>query len=598
MGRAVRWVGAAASVTIVAGVTVSGVRAATPNPAIPTFTAPARADDPNIDVDRSEPATAVSADGTRYVAYQTGSQLEKSIDGGRTWLNVGGQDIVANHVGGSCSSHSDSGDVELATDQVGRVFMATLNVTSGGTDDGLQVGVVRSDDGFTTMQGTCASHQPFSVDREWMAAWTAPGDTSDHGHVYLSYHDFGPDAMWVNSSSDGGQTWGSPVDVVTAADAADASACDTIPAGIATDPRNGWVYVAWLAGSDAAANAATGCNYTQGTVFNNFYVAVSKDSGQTWTATKAFGGPGPTAAAPNDMSEIFGSIVVDRAGGVGIAFPAFLDGEYRAYFAYAPPAPNGSLAFGAPIVVNGPDIHTSYFVRAVAGDAGRFAVMYLGSPVKNVEATATNKVMYDGSDPKQPNCQPEASGAGAYGVRFPGKPCMMPADAPWYGELTVIRQAGSPSPSLTTVRLRPDAVHTGDICTLGIFCLPSDDRDLADTNDLRIDATGGVQLAYTYESADKKVKQIHFQCQQSGPGLLASVGVKPCQALAASVAAPTPVNTPAPSTKGAGARMPATGSSHPYALPGLALLAVGLFGARWSQQRRRPSSTAPVRSGG
>src|ERR1051325_1904865 len=102
MGRAVRWVGAAASVTIVAAVTVSGGRAATPNPAIPTFTAPARADDPNIDVDRSEPATAVSADGTRYVAYQTGSQLEKSIDGGRTWLNVGGQDIVANHPGGSC----------------------------------------------------------------------------------------------------------------------------------------------------------------------------------------------------------------------------------------------------------------------------------------------------------------------------------------------------------------------------------------------------------------------------------------------------------------------------------------------------------------
>lgn len=522
--------------TLVAASTVLAALAGSPiaraGSAAPTFHAPSRADDPSIGDAQypSEPATVVGADGTRYVANQLGSQVSYTTDGGRTWAHPGGQDMLANNVSG-CTSVTDIGDVDMAVDNAGTVFMADLQVTNGPElDNGIQPIVARTTDRFTTYSGTCAAHQAASVDREWLAAYTAPGASPDQSDVYLSYHDFGPNYISVNASHDGGRTWSTPVPVITNGDAALSSACDTVPAGTAIDPRNGWVYVAWTSGPNPANNAATGCNYTQGTVFNKFFVAVSKDGGQTFTTTLAFAGPDTTAPEPSDMSEIFGSIAVDRSGGVYVAFPAYLQHEYDAYVAYSPPADGANmLHFGAPNKLNAPDVHTSYFVRVVAGDSGRIDVIYLGSPVQNVVATPANKVAYDGSDPSKPNCQPEVTSAGSQGVRYPGKPCELPATAPWYLHLAQSLNATSRSPSFADVLLRPDAVHTGDICTLGIFCLDGDDRDLADTNDVRIDSTGGAQVAYTYEVPDRSRKEIDFQCQAGGPGLYADVKVRDCQ---------------------------------------------------------------------
>ena len=114
---------------------------------------------------------------------------------------------------------------------------------------------------------------------------------------------------------------------------------------------------------------------------------------------------------------------------------------------------------------------------------------------------------------------------------FPvGKPCKLPANTPWYLYLAQTLDGGK---SFSVQKLRDDAVHTGDICTLGIFCLPADNRDLADTNDIKIDATGGFQVAYTYETTDGTRKEIDFQCQTGGPGLYANTGVTSCQAVAA-----------------------------------------------------------------
>ena len=520
-----RWMVLGVALVALTATTMGG--AARAQTASPTFTSPSRADDPAVSKAAddqkyvSEPATAVGADGARYVAYQADSQLSVTHDGGRTWRHPGGIDMLTKNVD-NCSAASDIGDVELATDRAGRVYMADLQATAGGSPDtGVEPVVARSDDGFRTYQGTCSAHQPFSVDREWMATYSPPGQSSDHTVVYLTYHDFGPDTMWVNKSTDGGKTWSAPVNIITSAQAQSASACDTIPAGIATDSR-GWVYVAWTAGAGPAQNAATGCNYTQGTVFNNFFVAVSKDQGQTWTPTLAFSGPGPTDAEPMDMSEIFGSIAIDRQNGVSIAFPAYRNGEFSAYYAYSKPAgTDGTLKFSAPVKVNGGDVHTAYFTRLIAGDSGRVDMIYLGTPLKNVIATPANKAAYTGA-PGQPNCTPEASDPGGKGVRFPGKPCELPDDAPWYLYLAETMNGTSKLPAFTNQKLRADAVHTGDICTLGIFCLGDDDRDLADTNDIKPDLTGGVQIAYTkewYASDGSKRTEIDFQCQTGGAGL-------------------------------------------------------------------------------
>ena len=548
---------------------------------LPTFTAPSRADDPAVSGTNplfvNEPATVVDSHGARYVAYQRQSQISVTTDGGRTWTHPGGKSLLTKNVEGCTSNLDDVGDVELAADQNGRVLMADLQVTAGANADlGIQPVVGRSDDSFTTYKATCSAHQPFSVDREWMATYTPPGQGSDNTRVYLTYHDFGPNTMWVNVSKDGGATWSTPTDIITDPMGVFSSICDTVPGGIATDPNTGWVYVVWAAGNDPATNAGTGCNYTQGTVFNHLFVAVSKDEGATWTTTQAVTGHDPTTTDPSDMSEIFTSIAVDRQGGVYVAYPAFgPDGEYGAYMAKSPKADaSGQLHFGNGIKVSGADTRTAYFVRLIAGDPGRVDIIYMGSPVKNVPSTPANIATFNGSDATVPTCIPGP----LQGVPFPvGKPCKMPANSPWFLYLAQTLDGGA---SFATQKLREDAVHTGDICTLGIFCLPNDNRDLADTNDIKIDASGGFQVAYTAEAADGSKTEIDFQCQTGGPGLFAGTAVQSCQPAAAANQTAAPAAAPA-------GQLPRTGENDRAALIGAVLLGLALVTRSRLVRRRR-----------
>ncbi len=515
----------------------------------PTFTGPSRADNPAISAVNgqkyvNEPATVVGGDGTRYVAYQRDSQLSKTTNGGRTWTYVGGQDVLTKNVSG-CMPLTDIGDVDLTVDKAGQVYFADLQGTAGPqADTGIQAVVAHSGDGFRTYSGTCAAHQVASVDREWLAAYTAPNKTALGSDVYLSYHDFGPNYISVNASHDGGRTFGLPVPVLDNPGANLASGCDTVPAGTAVDPRNGWVYVAWTSGPNPVFNSTTGCNYTQGTVFNKFWVAVSKDHGKlgSFHTTLAVETPDQTdLTKPSDMSEIFGSIAVDRQGGVYIAYTGFNQRhqEYDVFVTHSAPADaSGALHFrddgsGTAKVnqVSFLPAETAYFPRLIAGDRGRIDLIYLGTRVINVPATAANKAnpMYNGSNPGKPNCRPEITDPLQKGFRFIGKPCELPADAAWYITLAQSLNAAGSAPTWTRNRLRPDPVHMGDICTLGIFCLGGDNRDLGDVNDIKIDASGGAQVAYTYETPTGSRTEIDFQCQQSGPGLYAGISVTPCR---------------------------------------------------------------------
>jgi hypothetical protein len=131
------------------------------------------------------------------------------------------------------------------------------------------------------------------------------------------------------------------------------------------------------------------------------------------------------------------------------------------------------------------------------------------------------------------------------------------------------------------MKLRTDPVHVGDICTVGIFCLPGDDRDLADVNDIKIDKTGGAQVAYTFETADRTHTQIDFQCQSGGPGLYAGVPVRDCHLAPVVVTNPRP---PAgePSASGGGS-LASTGGL-PYAVPAAFLFVLALM---FTRRRRR-----------
>src|SRR5204863_9990969 len=149
---------------------------------LPTFTSPSRAD---TGEGHNEPATIIDRNGVRYVAYQGGSQLATTTDGGRTWKHFP-DDVLTRKITPCTTGADDIGDVELATDQAGRTYFADLQATAGGTaDNGVQPVVAHSNDAFLSYNGTCAAHQPFMVDREWVAAYTPPGKGADDSRVYL-----------------------------------------------------------------------------------------------------------------------------------------------------------------------------------------------------------------------------------------------------------------------------------------------------------------------------------------------------------------------------------------------------------------------------
>jgi hypothetical protein len=577
-------VGAVVAAAFAVGATVFGTNGASgsPPPNVPVFTAPIRSDGPGLQTNPTEPATIVDAAGRRYVANQLDSQLAVTTDAGKHWRYPHGNDVLAQNVEGcSVSAGGLIGDVELAADSGGRTYFSTLAILDGGTaDNGIQPLVAYSDDGFQTWKTKCAAHNPFMTDRQWLATYSPPGTPSNETKLYLTYHDFGPDTMWVNRSTNGGETWELPQPVITDPEAVASSGCDTVPGGVAVDPRNGWIYVGWVAGPQPVNNAATGCNYTQGTIFNKYYVAFSKDNGLTWSNVKAFEGLDNTTDNPNDLSEIFSNIAVDRQGNVYIAYPAFLDGEYGIYYQWSPPSETGALTFSRPVKVNGADSHTAYYPRMVAGDTGRIGLIYLGTPFKNVPATAINKTNVRGGD-NTPNCSPELDAPGQHGVRFLGKPCMLPDNTQWYLYQATSLNATSATPGFTTQKMRPDSVHPGDICTLGIFCLGADNRDLADVNDIKIDASGGMQVAYTWQAPDAKHNEIIFQCQTGGPSLYAGTALKACTSGAAPLpAGKPPVRPPVAKPPSGGGGLPATGLPGWVSVAALASFAAALLTAR------------------
>src|SRR5207245_6192265 len=101
--------------------------------------------------------------------------------------------------------------------------------------------------------------------------------------------------IWVERSSDGGQTWApTGMPAIEAGSVQQlTSTCNTIPGGIAVDQNGahkGRIYAVWET-SDLNENAVQGCNYTQAEAFDHIFVSYSDDGGLTWTSSTVFNDP-------------------------------------------------------------------------------------------------------------------------------------------------------------------------------------------------------------------------------------------------------------------------------------------------------------------
>lgn len=424
-----------------------------------------------------EPSIAAGPGGNLYVSYPgAGMAFYRSTNGGASWIPGGTAD-------------GSSGDTTVNVDSSGAVYQSNLNMIKLGTNT-LQGDVYKSLDfgDSWTQKGKMsyaagigqsnATGQPFLVDRQWTDAWIPAGGNTDQARVYIAYHDWGPNQIWVNASTDGGRNFGPPIDVIAASPLAQASSfCDTVPGGlkvVQSGPRAGRVYVAWLA-ADAATNAATGCNVTQMNSFYQVWIAYSDNADAAvpiWTSQVVFNGL-PT----HDAATCFADLALDNQGNPYVAFSDRLGitgGEWDVYVMASFDGGttwNGSpLGLGAPYKVN-VDTGTHFFPAIAAGDPGKVVVAYLGTP------TVISTLPYGKPSPGGGN------GASWY----------------LYAAQSLSLTSGSPSWSVAKVTSTP--MHVGDICTLGIFCMAGEplgaNRNLLDFIDIAVDPQGKAHIAYT-----------------------------------------------------------------------------------------------------
>src|SRR3989454_9326195 len=193
---------------------------------------------PSSQTNATEPSVAVDrSDGTIYVAWQAGgTHAARSDDGGRTFIqlalaNPSGADIgdVAIRVGGPTPCAVAT---ETCLPKTRRVYITALQRLPLP----LQTHLFSSDDrGQHWRINDLAAVNPSFIDRPWLAVY-ASRLSANQDQVYIAYHDFTASQINVAASNDGGQTFGSSVDVLAQNGPAEiVSFCNTVPSGIEVD---------------------------------------------------------------------------------------------------------------------------------------------------------------------------------------------------------------------------------------------------------------------------------------------------------------------------------------------------------------------------
>jgi hypothetical protein len=500
-------------------------------PAVPTYSLV------NVGAYGGEPSITSGPTGELYDTTPSGGTiLYKSTDKGQTWTQT-------------TTADSASGDDCVFTDQAGKVYLCNL---AGSQSTGpLQADVWKSlDDGQTWIYGNNAintggtnvcgtSCSPFGVDRPWAGAYIPPGGTTDTALVALMYHDFyGPSQIWVNISTDGGKTFGPPINVLAnftpgsaqqdAVAQAD-SACNTVPTGLSIErggAHPGRIYVSWI--TSDPASPATGCNISQAQAFHNMFVAWSDNNGQTWTPQLAY-----DAGIGHDTSTPFAAFTLDNQGNPYIAFaspaqndnPATCAAESTAGTVQSDPtcayhmwvvwsANGGSTwdggggsvpgsAGSAYEVDPGSSPQTDVFPAIAAGDPGKVDVAWLHT--NEIEPTdAVGKF-----DP------------GGCAGPVTGNPSTYPPTCQWnlWAGQSLNLSSSPGKATFANGQLTTTPMHVGDICNLGIACVdPNSNRNLLDYISETVDPGGYAHIAY---ADDNTVNKLRAANQASGPVIIA-----------------------------------------------------------------------------
>jgi uncharacterized repeat protein (TIGR01451 family) len=211
----------------------------------------------------------------------------------------------------------------------------------------------------------------------------------------------------------------------------------------------------------------------------------------------------PPSPGTGVVGDLFPGVAVDRAGN---AYGVWIDEKDHNVY-YSSSTDHGQT-WSPAVQVNGGDTNSNEFAWVQAGAAGKVVVAWLGSP-SHLDSDAM---------PSWFNNRLAAS------------------QFPWFGYVSLISNATSPSPTFAQQRFADHPIYYGQICNSGIACTATGgDRTMADYFGFSLDPDdGAIRVVYNDVSSQHHGAHLFEARQLSGPTALGTTLGKPTPS------APTP----------------------------------------------------------
>jgi hypothetical protein len=345
------------------------------------------------------PPFAIQAPMSFTLGYSNGTEPRLAVDGADVYVitspsPLDGHAVVWRSADGGASFRrtegelagqmSPSTDVDIVPTPTHRL----VAVEQDAQTSQMQVTGFSDDGGGTWKQstGTALADQ----DRPWLAV----GPDDPHTHlptVYLAWHNLftgvlAPHNMFVQTSRDGGASFGSPVAVTQPGDPAWLDlqcGASTGPSSLSVNPRTGRLYLVFGAASSRAGGCGEQLTGTPAALFvpaNKVWVATSPNgSAGSWKLSVAV----DNSAHGNMVGMQLSPAALDSAGNVYVVYPE----SPRVYPDYSGArvlvrwAPPDLSHWSAPITLAAGGGPGNILAHIEAGDPGRIDVAYLhGDP--------------------------------------------------------------------------------------------------------------------------------------------------------------------------------------------------------------------------
>jgi uncharacterized protein (TIGR03437 family) len=397
-----------------------------------------------------EPTLQIGRDSTMWVTDLAPGQIWKSTDHGATWSPI--PRPIATAAGDMDGAQDGAGRLHILDQASTKCIFYYRSVDGGRSFDSVQVtsggGVWLPSDGTCPAPGN-------SIDRPWVIPW---GDNT----VYIVHKESSSISASISVSRDGGQTFTHT-----------AIGSNSLPQqqGAAVDPADGTLYL--VAG---ALETPLDNNIGRNPV-HSMWAAASPD-GSSVSTSVIF------SSQQFDLGDSeFPSIAVDDAHNV---YAAWSDNSAGTVDVYINISRDRGKTWGAPIRVSH-DLSVSTYPTIVAGDAGRLAVAWYGTP------------------------DPARSRGDAHG-------------ASWYVYAAVTTNALDADPVFESVKITDKPFHHDSICAHLVRCDGADtstsdppgyEKGIFDFFRIAADPTGALNLVWPDTTGD--LPQTHFARQTGGP---------------------------------------------------------------------------------